>query len=146
MRAVRCFPKVTCKQSQYWRWAQEASLCLMPDVCIISKFLHVSHWRRKWQPTPVFMPGKSHGPRNLVGYSPWGRKESDMTERLHYYYFFPQVHRIPTSSFNVTLIVNMGLVRGSKYYASQSVLVVKSFLKKICLSSRHLSSISHTFL
>ena len=31
-------------------------------------------WRRKWQPTPVFMPGKTHGPRNLVGYSPWGRK------------------------------------------------------------------------
>ena len=39
-------------------------------------------WRRKWQPTPVFTPGKSHGPRSLVGYSPWGRKESDTTERL----------------------------------------------------------------
>ena len=37
-------------------------------------------WRRKWQPTPVFLPGKSHGQRSLVGYSPWGRKESDMTE------------------------------------------------------------------
>ena len=31
-------------------------------------------WRRKWQPTPVFLPGKSHGQRSLVGYSPWGRK------------------------------------------------------------------------
>ena len=31
-------------------------------------------WRRKWQPTPVFLPGKSHGLRNLVGYSPWGRR------------------------------------------------------------------------
>ena len=39
-------------------------------------------WRRKWQPTPVFMPGKSHGPRSLVGYNPWGRKESVSTERL----------------------------------------------------------------
>ena len=29
-------------------------------------------WRRKWQPTPVFLPGESHGWRNLVGYSPWG--------------------------------------------------------------------------
>ena len=37
------------------------------------------HWRRKWQPTPVFLPGKSHGRRNLVGYSPWGRKESATT-------------------------------------------------------------------
>ena len=39
-------------------------------------------WRRKRQPTPVFMLGKSHGPRSLVGYNPWGRKESDMTEQL----------------------------------------------------------------
>ena len=38
------------------------------------------HWRRKWQPTPIFLPGKSHGQRSLVGYSPWGCKESDMTE------------------------------------------------------------------
>ena len=37
-------------------------------------------WRRKWQPTPVFLPGESHGWRSLVGYSPWGRKESDMTK------------------------------------------------------------------
>ena len=38
--------------------------------------------RMKWLPTPVFLPGKSHGQRNLVGYSAWGHKESDMTERL----------------------------------------------------------------
>ena len=34
-------------------------------------------WRRKWQPTPVFLPGKSHGQRNLVGFSPWGRKRTE---------------------------------------------------------------------
>ena len=39
-------------------------------------------WRRAWQPTPVFLPGESHGQRSLVGYSPWGRQESDTTERL----------------------------------------------------------------
>ncbi|XP_055398444.1 uncharacterized protein LOC129624480 isoform X2 [Bubalus kerabau] len=39
-------------------------------------------WRRKWQPTPVFLPGKCHGQRNLVGYHPWRCKESDTTERL----------------------------------------------------------------
>ena len=37
-------------------------------------------WRRKWQPTPVFPPGEFYGQRSLVGYSPWGPKESDMTE------------------------------------------------------------------
>ena len=41
-------------------------------------------WRRKWHPTPVLLPGKSHGWRSLVGYSPWGHKESDTTERLHF--------------------------------------------------------------
>ena len=41
-------------------------------------------WRRKWQPTPVLLPGKSYGRRSLVGYSPRGRTESDTTERLHF--------------------------------------------------------------
>ena len=40
-------------------------------------------WGRKWQPTPVFLPGKCHGQRSLVGYSPLGPKESDMTEHTH---------------------------------------------------------------
>ena len=39
-------------------------------------------WRRKWQLTPVFLPGESHGQRSLAGYSPWGQKEWDMTEWL----------------------------------------------------------------
>ena len=38
---------------------------------------------RKWQPTPVFLPGESHGPRSLVGYSPCGRKQSNMNEQLN---------------------------------------------------------------
>ena len=37
-------------------------------------------WRRQWHPTPGFLPRKFHGQRNLTGYSPWGRKELDMTE------------------------------------------------------------------
>ena len=37
-------------------------------------------WRRTWQPTPVSLPGESHGQRSLVGSSPWGRKESDTAE------------------------------------------------------------------
>ena len=41
-------------------------------------------WRRKWQYTTVFLPGKFHGQRNLAGYSPWGRKEADTTEQLHF--------------------------------------------------------------
>ena len=41
-------------------------------------------WRRKWQPSPILLPGKFHGRRSLVGYSPWGCKELDATELLHF--------------------------------------------------------------
>ena len=44
--------------------------------------------RRKWQPIPVFLPGKFHGWRNLVGYSSWGCKELEMTEQLHFHFHF----------------------------------------------------------
>ena len=40
-------------------------------------------WRRKWQPTPAFLPGESHGQSNLMGYNPQGCKESDTTEFTH---------------------------------------------------------------
>ena len=43
-------------------------------------------WRRQWHPTPVLLPGKSHGQRSLVGCSPWGREELDTTERLHFHF------------------------------------------------------------
>ena len=43
-------------------------------------------WRRQWHPTPVLLPGKSHGQRSLVGYSPWGRQELDSTGRLHFHF------------------------------------------------------------
>jgi len=43
-------------------------------------------WTRRWHPTPVLLPGKSHGPRSLVGCSPWGREELDTTERLHFHF------------------------------------------------------------
>ena len=43
-------------------------------------------WRRQWHPTPVLLPGESHGWRGLVGCSPWGRKESDTTEQLHFHF------------------------------------------------------------
>ena len=42
--------------------------------------------RRRWHPTPVLLPGKSHGQRSLVGCSPWGHEESDTTERLYFHF------------------------------------------------------------
>ena len=57
----------------------KASACNEEDPGLIP-------WRRKWHSTPVFLPGKPHGQRSLVGYSPWCHKESDTTERLHFHF------------------------------------------------------------
>ena len=66
---------------------------LMPMNCILKmvKFLCIFNHifrRRQWQPTPVLLPGKSHGRRSLVGYSLWGCEELDTTEWLHFHVSF----------------------------------------------------------
>ena len=50
--------------------------------CRFDTWVRKISWR-KWQPTPVFLPGKFHGQKSLAGYSPWGCKESDTTEHIH---------------------------------------------------------------
>ena len=74
-------------------WMQEpgglqsmGSLRLGHDWATSFSLFTFMHWRRKWQPTPVFLPGESHGWRNLMGYNPRGCKESDTTERLHFHF------------------------------------------------------------
>ena len=54
---------------------------------------------RKWQPTPVFLPGKSHAQRSLVGYSPWNRKKSDITKQLR-----THTHKLPNMVKPIKLI------------------------------------------
>ena len=58
----------------------------LPAMCGRPRFTWARKipWRRKWQSTPVLLPGKFHGWRSLVGSSAWGHKEPDMTERLHF--------------------------------------------------------------
>ena len=53
--------------------------------CVLG-FSILAHWRRWFHPTPVLLPGKSHGRRSLLGCSPWGCEESDKTERLHFHF------------------------------------------------------------
>ena len=64
-------------------WLRRWSICLQCGRSGLDSWVGKIPWRRKWQSTPSLLPGKSHGRRSLIGYSPWGRKESDMTERLH---------------------------------------------------------------
>ena len=74
-------------------------LCCLPSILMTAFLQHpliIRHslfmatqmlqQRRQWHPTPVLLPGKSHGRRSLVGCSPWGREESDTTERLHFHF------------------------------------------------------------
>ena len=80
--SIRVFSKESALRitwPKYWR----SSFSISPSN-EYSGLITFRIWRRKWQPTPVLLPGKFHGWRTLVGYSPWGRKESDTTEQLHF--------------------------------------------------------------
>ena len=63
-------------------WLRQYRNCLQCRRPRFSPWIGKIPWRRKWQPTPVFLSEKSHGQRSLVCYSPWGQKESDLTECL----------------------------------------------------------------
>ena len=63
-------------------WYYQTELMFQRYICVQIGLTR----RRQWQPTPALLPGKSHGRRRLVGFSPWGREESDRTERLHFHF------------------------------------------------------------
>ena len=65
---------------------EPACQCRRCKRCGFDPWVKKIPWRRAWQPTPVFLPGKSHEQRGLVGYSPWSHKELDTTEtHIHKY-------------------------------------------------------------
>ena len=80
--------EATQQQQQVIRRASQVALvgkeptsqCRRYKRCEFNPWVRKIPWKRAWQPTPVFLPGESHGERSLVGYSPSSRKESDMTE------------------------------------------------------------------
>ena len=77
---------MTCYLLIYWMvfpwWLGGKESTCQCKRCRFNPWVRKIPWRKKWQPTPVFLPGKSHGQRSLAGYSPWGCKESDMTYQL----------------------------------------------------------------
>ena len=63
------------------------SFCIDSFFFFFFFWFHImGSWRRQWHPTPVLLPGKSHGWRSLVSCSPWGLEESDRTEQLHFHF------------------------------------------------------------
>ena len=93
-------------------------------------------WRRKWLPTPVFSPGKSHGQQSLVGYSPWGCKESDTTEHAN----------SKVKSFQIVVVQSLSCVRlfvtpqTVARQASLSFAISRSLLKLMFIDSVMLSN------
>ena len=79
------------QQEDGWGQVLNAGLTMeggvLPEGMIVVWFGHHHNkkWRRQWHPTPVLLPGKSHGQRSLIGCSPWGYEESDTTERLYFH-------------------------------------------------------------
>ena len=59
---------------------------LFTMLCWFLLCSNANQWRKQWHPTPVLLTGKSHGQKSLVGCRPWGREESDTTERLHFHF------------------------------------------------------------
>ena len=79
------------KYSDLDLWFQKQTIKLYNNIPLLHYFNNANkyyfmwyRWKSKWQPTPVFLPGESHGRRSLVGYSPRGHKESDTTEWLYF--------------------------------------------------------------
>ena len=68
-------------------WLRQNRICLQCRRHRFDPWVGKYPWRRKWQPTPLFLPGESLGQRSLTGYSPWGPKELDTTEQLHFHLY-----------------------------------------------------------
>ena len=91
-------------------------------------------WRRKWQPTPVLLPGKSHGWRSLVGCSPWGCEESDMTEQLHFHFSLSCIGEINGNPLQCSCLENPR-DRGAWWAAIYGVAQSQTRLKRLSSSS-----------
>ena len=104
-------------------------------VCIMRK--------RQWHPTPVLLPGKSHGWRSLVGCSPWGRYKSDTTERLHFHFSFSCIGEGGGNPLQCSCLENPR--DGGAWWAAVSG-VTQSRTQLKWLSSSNTSKIFHVHL
>ena len=97
--------------------------------------------RRQWHPTPVLLPGKSHGRRSLVGCSPWGHKESDTTERLHFHFSLSCIGEGNGSPLQCSCLENPR-DRGAWWAAVYGVAQSRTRLKRLSSSSSSRSAVS----
>ena len=97
------------------------------------------HRRRQWQPTPVLLPGKSHGQRSLEGYSPWGCWGLDMTERPHFHFSLSCIGEGDGNPLQCSCLENPrdgGAWRAAVYGVAQSQTLLKWLSKNSNSSAR----------
>ena len=78
-------------------------------------------WRRKWEPTPVFLSGESHGQRSLAGYSPWDHEELDATETTQHSWYWQYSSSLNTSHSLIPLLTPCFFPIPGTYQASLSL-------------------------
>ena len=122
----------SCCQGAYSPWSQ------------IAFWIHPSMhaWRRWWHPTPVLLPGKSHGRRSLVGCSPWSRKGLDTTERLHFHFSLSCIGEGNGNPLPYSCLENPR-VRGAWWAAVYGVARSWTRLKRLSSNSSSSSSSMH---
>ena len=94
------------------------------------------HWRRQWQPTPVLLPGKSHGRRSLMGCSPWDHEELDTTERLHFHFSLSWIGEGNGNPLQCSCLEN-SRDSGAWWAAVYGVAQSQTWLKRLSSSSNH---------
>jgi len=110
-----------------------------PLSCLID-LARTSSRRRQWHPTPVLLPGKSHGQKILEGCSPWGRWESDTTERLHFHFSLSCIGKGTGNPLQCSCLENPR--DGGAWWASvYGVTHSWTWLKRLSSSSRTSSTI-----
>ena len=105
----------------FLRWLSGKESACQCRRCRFDPWVKKILWRRKWQPTPVFLPGKFHGQRNLVSYSPWGCIESNMTKQLsgeHAMHSQMQMgpQKVPAGFFFKEMVSGQGFRAGDKNF------------------------------
>ena len=114
------------------------------EKCLFRSSTHILQ-RRQRQPTLVLLPGKSHGWRSLVGCSPWGRKESDTTERLHFHFSLSYIGEGSSNPLPCSCLENLR-DGGAWWAAVYGVVQSWTRLKQLSSSSSSSSSSSVNLL
>ena len=91
--------------------------------------------RRQWHPTPVLLPGKSHGRRSLVGCSPWGREESDTTMQLHFHFLLSCIGEGNGNPLQCSCLENLR-DGGAWWAAVYGIMQSQTWLKRLSSSSK----------